>query len=150
MNWQTDPFSQGAYSYATVESGEAKKILSKPVEDTLFFAGEALSEGAAMGAVEEALANGMKTARELLASCLSLLRSAYEYERGKIKTVRTAPPIANLTEHIAKLSEADWLHLAERLREKKLIAQKSAYTLKPERGTAPAVYYCPEAIRAGV
>ena len=68
VNWQTDPFSLGAYSYATVESGEAKKILAKPVEDTLFFAGEALSEGAAMGAVEEALANGMKTARELLAS----------------------------------------------------------------------------------
>ncbi|HEY9245974.1 MAG TPA: FAD-dependent oxidoreductase, partial [Candidatus Methanoperedens sp.] len=66
VNWQTDPFSLGAYSYATVESGKAKKVLSQPVEDTLFFAGEALSEGTAMGAVEEALANGIKTATELL------------------------------------------------------------------------------------
>jgi len=66
VNWQTDPFSLGAYSYATVESSEAKKILAQPVEDTLFFAGEALSEGTAMGAVEEALANGKKTAEELL------------------------------------------------------------------------------------
>jgi monoamine oxidase len=66
VNWQTDPFSLGAYSYATVESNEAKKVLTKPVEDTLFFAGEALSEGTAMGTVEEALANGIKTAKELL------------------------------------------------------------------------------------
>jgi monoamine oxidase len=66
VNWQTDPFSVGAYSYATVESSEAKKILAQPVDDTLFFAGEALSEGAAMGTVEEALANGIKMAKELL------------------------------------------------------------------------------------
>ena len=66
VNWQTDPFSLGAYSYATVESSKAKKILAQPVEDTLFFAGEALSEGTAMGAVEEALANGIKTATEIL------------------------------------------------------------------------------------
>lgn len=65
VNWQTDPFSLGAYSYTTVESNEAKKILAQPVEDTLFFAGEALSEGTAMGTVEEALANGIKTAKEL-------------------------------------------------------------------------------------
>lgn len=66
VNWQTDPFSLGAYSYATVESNEAKKILAQPVEDTLFFAGEALSEGTAMGTAEEALANGIKTAKKLL------------------------------------------------------------------------------------
>jgi monoamine oxidase len=66
VNWQTDPFSLGAYSFATVESNEAKKILVQPVEDTLFFAGEALSEGTAMGTVEEALANGIKMAKELL------------------------------------------------------------------------------------
>lgn len=66
VNWQTDPFSLGAYSYATVESSKAKKVLAQPVEDTLFFAGEALSEGTAMGTAEEALANGIKTAKELL------------------------------------------------------------------------------------
>ncbi len=65
VNWQADPFSLGAYSYATIESNEAKKILAQPVEDTLFFAGEALSEGTAMGTVEEAIANGIKTAKEL-------------------------------------------------------------------------------------
>jgi len=32
----------------------------------------------------------------------------------------------------------------------KLITQKKAYTLKPEKGTAPAVYYCPQAAKVGV
>lgn len=32
----------------------------------------------------------------------------------------------------------------------KLISQKDAYTLKPEAGTAPAVYYCPELKQAAV
>ena len=32
----------------------------------------------------------------------------------------------------------------------KLISQRSAYTLKPEAGTSPAVYYCPVASRAEV
>ncbi len=66
VNWQNDPFSLGAYSYATLESNLAKKILAQPVVETLFFAGEALSEGAAMGTAEEALSNGIKTAEKLL------------------------------------------------------------------------------------
>ena len=68
FNWQTDPCSLGAYSYATVESTKAKKVLAKPVEETIFFAGEALSEGAAMGTLEVALENGIATAKKLL-SC---------------------------------------------------------------------------------
>jgi len=32
----------------------------------------------------------------------------------------------------------------------RFVSQKSAYTLKPEAGTAPAVYYCPLASRVGV
>ena len=66
VNWQTDPYSLGAYSYATLESINAKKVLTKPVEETIFFAGEALSEGVAMATLEEALANGTKTAKDML------------------------------------------------------------------------------------
>ena len=66
VNWKTDPFSLGAYSYATVESNKAKKVLTEPIESTLYFAGEALSKGTFMGTLEEALASGIKTSRELL------------------------------------------------------------------------------------
>jgi monoamine oxidase len=56
----------GAYGYATVENSAAKKILSSPVSDTLYFAGEALYEGPEMGTVEAALASGQKVAQEIL------------------------------------------------------------------------------------
>ena len=39
-DWNADPFSRGAYSYARVGGSEAAKALSRPVAKTLFFAGE--------------------------------------------------------------------------------------------------------------
>jgi monoamine oxidase len=57
--WTEDPFALGAYSYAVVNGELYKKLLSQPIENTLFFAGEALDEG---GTVEAALASGMKVA----------------------------------------------------------------------------------------
>ncbi len=46
---------------------------------------------------------------------------------GAIAALRAAPLIANLTEHITGLSEAEWLLLLQRLREKKLIAPQSKH-----------------------
>ena len=40
-DWQNDPFSRGAYSYGAVGSDGAQQTLPTPVENTLFFAGEA-------------------------------------------------------------------------------------------------------------
>jgi tetratricopeptide (TPR) repeat protein len=51
----------------------------------------------------------------------------YPAEGGAIAALRAAPHIPNLTEHIVGLSEADWLLLLQRLREKKLIASQSKY-----------------------
>ncbi len=66
VNWTTDPFTLGSYSYDTVPSHRAKAILNKPVENTLFFAGEYLYEGAAIGTVEAALSSGEAVARMIL------------------------------------------------------------------------------------
>jgi len=66
VNWTTDPFTLGSYSYDTVPSHAAKAVLNKPVENTLFFAGEYLYEGAAMGTVEAALSSGETVAKVIL------------------------------------------------------------------------------------
>lgn len=66
INWTADPFSRGSYSYDTVDTAEARKILSHPIGDTLFFAGEYLYEGTAMGTVEAALTSGLRAAERLL------------------------------------------------------------------------------------
>lgn len=62
-NWMTDPFTLGAYSYATVHSEEAVRVLTAPVNDTLYFAGEALYAGPAMGTVEAALSSALNAVK---------------------------------------------------------------------------------------
>ncbi|WP_375559634.1 flavin monoamine oxidase family protein [Bernardetia sp. OM2101] len=42
-NWTTNPFVKGAYSYSSVGIGDARKEAAKPVNDKLFFAGEAMA-----------------------------------------------------------------------------------------------------------
>ena len=63
-DWQTDPWSRGAYSYARVGGAGAARSLSRPVEGTLFFAGEATDAGGRSGTVEGALASGLRAARQ--------------------------------------------------------------------------------------
>jgi monoamine oxidase len=65
-NWKDDHYSLGAYSYATVDSAEAKNKLSIPVEDTIFFAGEAFSVNDSPGTVEAAFESGLHAAEKIL------------------------------------------------------------------------------------
>ncbi|HEV8432720.1 MAG TPA: NAD(P)/FAD-dependent oxidoreductase [Thermoanaerobaculia bacterium] len=64
-DWQADPFSRCAYSYAGVGGAEAHKSLAKPIARTLFFAGEATS-GDETGTVAGAIESGRRAAGELL------------------------------------------------------------------------------------
>jgi monoamine oxidase len=57
FNWQNDPFASGAYSYATLHRMPAIDELRNPVEETIYFAGEAL-EPENTGTVEAALVSG--------------------------------------------------------------------------------------------
>ncbi|TSD67394.1 FAD-dependent oxidoreductase [Inquilinus sp. KBS0705] len=66
MNWTADPFTRGSYAYDTVEAPNARKVLQSSVEDTIYFAGEYLYEGTAMGTVEAALASGEEVANKIL------------------------------------------------------------------------------------
>ncbi len=66
-NWTADPFTRGSYSYATVKTASALKILKKPVSETIYFAGEALFEGEQLGTVEAALVSGLEVAKAVMA-----------------------------------------------------------------------------------
>jgi monoamine oxidase len=65
-NWTHDPFSRGAYSYPKVGGLAAAKALAEPIEDTIFFAGEATDFRGATGTVHAAIASGVSAARRLL------------------------------------------------------------------------------------
>ncbi|HTD98987.1 MAG TPA: NAD(P)/FAD-dependent oxidoreductase [Mucilaginibacter sp.] len=66
VNWTADPFTCGSYAYDTVEAAGARKILSKPINHTIYFAGEYLYDGPAMGTVEAALTSGMEVAKQII------------------------------------------------------------------------------------
>lgn len=66
-DWQSDPYSCGAYSYAGVGGGPARKQLARPLEQTLFFAGEALDQEES-SSVGGALNTGQRAAQQLLES----------------------------------------------------------------------------------
>lgn len=68
IHWANEEWIMGGYSYSTLQSNTAKKLVKMPVEHTIFFAGEALYEGSAPGTVEAALVNGQEAAERILQS----------------------------------------------------------------------------------
>ena len=64
-DWNADPFSRGAYSYAAVGGASAPAALARPVQSTLFFAGEATARDES-GTVPGAIASGRRAARLIL------------------------------------------------------------------------------------
>jgi monoamine oxidase len=64
-DWQSDPFSRGAYSYGKVGADGAQEELGRPVEDSLFFAGEASDVSGNNGTVHGAIASGRRAAAEI-------------------------------------------------------------------------------------
>lgn len=64
-DWQKDPFSRGAYTYVGVGGADASQVLLQPLQDRLYFAGEATSPGH-WGTVHGAIASGLRAAREIL------------------------------------------------------------------------------------
>lgn len=66
VNWSNEQWSMGGYSFDTLQTANARKILNEPVENTLFFAGEALYSGEAPGTVEAALISGRSAAQKIL------------------------------------------------------------------------------------
>ena len=67
-NWTTDPFTRGSYSYATLQTQSALKVLKKPISKTIYFAGEALFDGEQLGTVEAALVSGEEVVKSILGS----------------------------------------------------------------------------------
>jgi monoamine oxidase len=65
-DWQRDPFSCGAYSYVMTHGASARRSLAEPVDDTLFFAGEACDTGGEAATVGGALQSGARTAQRVL------------------------------------------------------------------------------------
>ncbi|TAN20571.1 MAG: FAD-dependent oxidoreductase [Acidobacteria bacterium] len=65
-DWQADPWSRGAYSYACVGGADAHAALAQPLSQSLFFAGEATDNSGHHATVGGAVASGQRAAAEVL------------------------------------------------------------------------------------
>jgi monoamine oxidase len=65
-DWDSDPFSCGAYSYVKAGGEGWQRTLGEPIDHTLFFAGEATDITGNNGTVHGAIASGHRAAKEIL------------------------------------------------------------------------------------
>lgn len=70
-DWSADEYARGAYTYLPVNGLDLPKLLGEPVDETLFFAGEATATDAQMGTVFGAMESGLRAAREVLRASAS-------------------------------------------------------------------------------
>lgn len=63
-DWSRDPFSRGAYSYVMAGGENSQKTLARPVDETIFFAGEA-TDAAQTGTVAGAIGSGRRAAAQI-------------------------------------------------------------------------------------
>lgn len=66
QDWAADPWSRGAYSYVLAGGQRARAQLRRPIDGTLFFAGEATAGEGEGGTVGGALQSGIDAARACL------------------------------------------------------------------------------------
>jgi monoamine oxidase len=77
-DWSADPFSRGAYAYLPVKGLEAQHALATPINNTVYFAGEATSVGH-IGTVHGAMESGQRAAREIIVSSSEFPVSSSEF-----------------------------------------------------------------------
>lgn len=65
-DWTNDPYARGAYSYVGVDGDTAARTLARPVEGTLFFAGEHADREGRNGTVHGAIASGREAAKRVI------------------------------------------------------------------------------------
>jgi monoamine oxidase len=64
-DWQADPWSRGAYCFVRPGGMDVQRWLGRPVEETLYFAGEATEATGNCGTVHGAIASGVNVGRAL-------------------------------------------------------------------------------------
>lgn len=67
FTWSDDPFAYGSYTFPTIGMGDARHDLKQPVEDTLYYCGEATNTVGNPGVVHGSIDEGRRVASDILA-----------------------------------------------------------------------------------
>lgn len=65
-HWSSHPFVRGAYSSPSVNARGSREILARPLENCVFFAGEATRSSGDVCTVSGAIESGLRAAKEVV------------------------------------------------------------------------------------
>jgi lysine-specific histone demethylase 1B len=66
FDWTKEPYIKGAYGFSTVNMGDARKIAAQPIDNKLFFAGEAMNINGHHQTVHGAVESAYKAVNDLI------------------------------------------------------------------------------------
>jgi monoamine oxidase len=92
--WRADPFARGSYSYARPGHADDRTLLAGPVDDRLFFAGEATSANF-FSTAHGAYQSGTAAAAAAAAALTGAWRAYRRREAAGQPSVRPPPTLAN-------------------------------------------------------
>lgn len=95
-DWVSDPYSLGSYSITRPGGHGQREVLGRPVENTLFFAGEATAPPPHYQTVHGAYMSGKRVAAEVAASLRAELDATLMEDQPVILDEDDAPIIENL------------------------------------------------------
>lgn len=70
FTWSNDKFAYGSYTYPTLGMGNPRATLKTPIENTIYYCGEATNTEGNPGTVHGSIEEGRRVAREILAQPL--------------------------------------------------------------------------------
>jgi len=65
FDWASTPFIEGGYTYASVGEGESRDIAKLPINNTIYFGGEAFARNGHYATIHGAIESGIEAAEEL-------------------------------------------------------------------------------------
>ena len=68
VRWSQEPFIGGGISFPSLNGVGQKEILAKPINNTLFFAGEATNTNGHEGTIHGAMESSYRAVKEILES----------------------------------------------------------------------------------
>ena len=81
ISWLDDPWARGGYTYVPAGAYGTRQALARPVDDTLYFAGDATVTTTNPSTVHGALESGLRAAREVLKARRLIAPSAHEAQK---------------------------------------------------------------------
>ena len=101
-DWSSDPYSMGAYSYVKTDGLPAAHQFMHPIDQTIYFAGEATCFGTMRGTVHGAVESGYRASRQILKNRQLTYSGETKNAKSNRNTQKTKTPISRSETEVSR------------------------------------------------